>query len=202
MCFLALFLTLCASCATPKTYDWRAIDALMQEIGEESNSYFADGTLFLQGVKYDIYYQKDENTETIIRLQKWYKPTEEYYELTFNKHYYTLMEGYIVDVDYQQIFHYTDVTYSVETAGIDCFKGEEKIETRYQGVFYQVQNRKMKNGEFVSCDYTERPTFGFQKEETLSLPQEDSVYLNELLTFGYAETTRFLKKNDLTLFYK
>lgn len=204
-CICLVVVTLLCTACKKETYDWAKVDELMSTIGEENNSYFADGSLGLIGKKIDIYYNKDENAETFVRLQKWYQKTaDDYYSLTFDNHYYDLVDNYIVTVQYTCSFHYADdVAYNVETADINVFEGqEENLDDYYHYSFYQVENRKMENGTFISCDFTEKPIFGGKMiGEEFVLPETDEKYFNELMTFGFEQTTLFLREYGLEMPY-
>ena len=194
----------CTACNKTDSYDWQNVDLLMETTGEESNSYTTDGSPVMFGKKIDIYYHKDAEAETFIRLQKWYDDIgDDYYTLIFDKHYYQLVDHYIVTVKYSCSYHYnTEYSYQFETVGLNYFKGEEEtFDQFYRHIFCMVENKKMQDGKFLSCDFNEQPIFGFEKDGNFSFPYDLNTYWNDLMSFGFEKTTEFLTQNQIELFY-
>lgn len=192
-----------SACGKKETYDWTKVDDLMVSIGEENNAYYADGTVALRGMKVDIYHEENAESETVVRLQQWPETANgQYYSLTFNKHYYELVEEYVVTVQYTCSFHYEDAVYQLETTSLNVFEGkEENVDNFRYYSFYQVENKKMKDGAFLSCDFTERSVIGAELVGNLVLPASEETYFNELMTFGFERTTAFLLEYGLERFY-
>lgn len=182
-----------------KSYDWEKLDALLAEIGEENNSYYPDGNLAQHGQMFNIYYNKDAEAETFVRLTKIYRDNaDDYYQLTFEKHFYNMVEGKIVTVSYTCSFHYADdVVYNLELADVNYFTGdEESIDVFTQCTTYQVNEKKMEKGLFLSCILEPVTTLGSYDRE-FHLPGGDEMHIFEIMEFGFEKTTEFFESHCL-----
>lgn len=184
-----------------QSYDWEKVDALLAEIGKENNSYWPDGSLGNQGEAIEIYYNKDIEAETFIKLKKIYRTnSDDYYQLFFEKHFYNLVEGKIISVGYACSFHYQgDVVYNLELADVNYFIGEvESVDTFIQCTTYQVNNKKFENGKFLSCILEPISTFGDEfYDPDFHLPDGNQKHIEELMAFGFEKTTEFFEIYDL-----
>lgn len=182
-----------------KSYDWEKLDALLAEIGEENNIYYPDGSLALHGQMFNIYYNKDAEAETFVKLKKIYRDNaDDYYQLTFEKHFYNMVEGKIVTVSYTCSFHYQgDVVYKLELADVDYFIGnEETFDAMRQCTTYQVNEIKMEKGLFLSCILEPVTTLGSYDRE-FHLPGGDEKHIFKIMEFGFEKTTEYFERYGL-----
>lgn len=187
-----------------KSYNWEKVDALLADIGKEDISYFLDGSVGNRGDMIEIYYNKDADAETFIRLKKIYRYNDDdYYYLMFDKHYYNMVEGKIVTVGYSCSFHYEgDVAYNLELADVDYFIGDvETVESLRECTTYQVNNKEIKKGQFISCILEPISSFGNNIDSEFHLPGGDENHIFELMKFGFEKTTEFFKSHNLSLPY-
>lgn len=178
-------------------YDWSAVDRLLEEIGQESDVYYPDGSQALQGDMIEIYYHKDEFSETFIRLRKIYRDHDSYYKLVFERHRSDLCEGKIVSYGYSCSYHYDDMVYELKLADVNYFIGsEETYEAMRQCATYQVNSLAVGSGD-VSFSLEEISQFGSGIDYGFHLPGGDYGYIEEIMSFGFEKTTAFFEEHGL-----
>lgn len=186
-----------------RPYNWEKIDTLLDSIGEENNVYYSDGNIAERGRMLNIFYSKDEEAEIFVRLTKIYRDnSDNYYQLRFEKHYYNMIDDKIVTVSYTCSFHYEDdLPYDLELARVNYFIGKEEVADKLrQCNTYQITEKKINDGEFLSCDLEVIPTVG-SFDSGFHLPGGDEKYIFDLLKFGYEKVDEFFNAHGLAMPY-
>ena len=185
------------------SYNWEKVDTLLDSIGEENNIYYSDGNIAQHGRMLNIFYSKDEEAEIYVRLTKIYRDnSDNYYQLRFEKHYYNMIDDKIVTVSYTCSFHYEDdLIYNLELARVGYFIGkEEVVDKLHQCNTYQITEKKINNGEFLSCTLEAIPTVGSFDSE-FNLPGGDEKYIFDLMKFGFERVGEFFDAHSLAVPY-
>lgn len=182
-------------------YDWDRVDALVDEIGVDNLIYLPSGSPALRSRFLEIYYNKDADGETFVRLEKIYQDSEDYYQLFFEKHYYNLVEDKILSLRYSCSFHYEDIIYNTELVSVCYYEGDsESVDGRVPYASYQVLEKDFSKGEFVSCRLEEIPVIGIAPDGELLHIDLTSLTL-ELMRFGFDSTADFFSRHDLAIPY-
>ncbi len=198
-----LLLSVCVSCGG-KRYDTAGLETLFGANGENDDLYWSDGSFAEARQKVVLLEEKNEERELVIRLVM--RPRDDGradYQLMASLHDRTLVSGYIAAFQFTYTFYDdSDMNRHMEMAQVNCFKGEESVETLRQQAFYQVTDLKLKDGLFESCSFRSVTMVGQKKDPDFVLPEADSVYLEELMQRCFAAATDFLTEKGIPPFYE